>query len=48
MDNSCPALSPESDEVRHGVVVSITTAGNLVQWQAHLLTTDGGKTADGW
>jgi hypothetical protein len=37
------------DEARPGVVVSIATAGDLVQWHPHLhlLTTDGGKTADG-
>jgi hypothetical protein len=36
-------------EARPGVVVSIATAGDLVQWHPHLhlLTTDGGKTADG-
>jgi hypothetical protein len=37
------------DEARPGVVVSIATAGDLVQWHPHLhlLTTDGGKTVDG-
>ncbi len=37
------------DEVCPGIVVSIATAGDLVQWHPHLhlLTTDGGKTADG-
>jgi len=37
------------DEARPGVVVSIATAGDLVQWHPHLhlLTTDGGRTADG-
>jgi hypothetical protein len=37
------------DKVRPGVVVSIATAGDLVQWlpHLHLLTTDAGKTADG-
>jgi hypothetical protein len=36
-------------EARPGIVVSIATAGDLVQWHPHLhlLTTDGGKTADG-
>ncbi len=37
------------DEARPGVVVSIATAGDLVQWHphVHLLTTDGAKTANG-
>jgi hypothetical protein len=37
------------DEARPGVVVPIVTAGDLVQWhpQVLLLTTDGGRTADG-
>jgi hypothetical protein len=37
------------EEARPGLVVSIATAGDLVQWHPHLhlLTTDGGKTADG-
>jgi hypothetical protein len=37
------------DDARPGVVVSIATAGDLVQWHphVHLLTTDGAKTADG-
>jgi hypothetical protein len=37
------------DGARPGVVVSITTAGDLVQWypHVHLLTTDGARTADG-
>jgi hypothetical protein len=37
------------DGARPGVVVSIATAGDLVQWHphVHLLTTDGAKTADG-
>jgi hypothetical protein len=36
-------------DARPGLVVSIATAGDLVQWHPHLhlLTTDGGKTADG-
>jgi Putative transposase len=36
-------------KARPGMVVSIATAGDLVQWHPHLhlLTTDGGKTADG-
>ncbi len=36
-------------DVRPGIVVSIATAGDLVQWHPHLhlLTTDGGKTAGG-
>ena len=36
-------------DARPGIVVSIATAGDLVQWHPHLhlLTTDGGKTADG-
>jgi Transposase zinc-binding domain/Putative transposase len=36
-------------DARPGVVVSIATAGDLVQWHphVHLLTTDGGKTANG-
>ena len=36
-------------DARPGIVVSIVTAGDLVQWHPHLrlLTTDGGKTADG-
>jgi hypothetical protein len=35
-------------EARPGLVVSIATAGDLVQWHphVHLLATDGGKTAD--
>jgi hypothetical protein len=37
------------DAVRPGVVVSIATAGDLLQWHphVHLLTTDGGRTAEG-
>jgi hypothetical protein len=37
------------DDARPGVVLSIATAGDLVQWHPHLhlLATDGGKTADG-
>ena len=37
------------DDASPGVVVSIATAGDLVQWHPHLhlLTSDGGKTADG-
>jgi hypothetical protein len=37
------------DEARPGLVVSIATAGDLVQWHphVHLLTTDGGRTAEG-
>jgi hypothetical protein len=37
------------DDARAGIVVSIASAGDLVQWHPHLhlLTTDGGKTADG-
>ncbi len=37
------------DGARPGIVVSIATAGDLLQWHphVHLLTTDGGKTADG-
>jgi hypothetical protein len=37
------------DDARPGLVVSIATAGDLVQWHphVHLLTTDGGRTADG-
>ena len=37
------------DDARPGIVVSIASAGDLVQWHPHLhlLTTDGGKTADG-
>jgi hypothetical protein len=36
-------------EARPGIVVSIASAGDLVQWHPHLhlLTTDGGKTGDG-
>jgi hypothetical protein len=36
-------------DARPGLVVSIATAGDLVQWHPHLhlLTTDGGRTADG-
>ena len=36
-------------ECRPGIVVSIATAGDLVQWHphAHLLTTDGGFSQDG-
>ncbi len=36
-------------DARPGVVVSIATAGDLLQWHPHLhlLTTDGGKTTDG-
>jgi hypothetical protein len=36
-------------DARPGIVVSIAAAGDLVQWHphVHLLTTDGGKTADG-
>jgi hypothetical protein len=36
-------------DARPGIVVSIASAGDLVQWHPHLhlLTTDGGKTADG-
>jgi hypothetical protein len=36
-------------DARPGIVVSMATAGDLVQWHPHLhlLTTDGGKTADG-
>jgi hypothetical protein len=30
-----------------GIVVSIATAGDLVQWHPHLLRTEGGKTAEG-
>jgi hypothetical protein len=38
------------DDVRPGAVVSIATAGDLVQWHphVHLLTTDGAKAADVW
>jgi len=34
---------------RPGVVVSVSTAGDLLQWHPHLhlLTTDGGRTGDG-
>jgi hypothetical protein len=37
------------DDARPRIVVSIATAGDLVQWHPHLhlLTTDGGKTAGG-
>ncbi len=36
-------------DTRPGLVVSIATAGDLVQWHPHLhlLTTDSGKSADG-
>lgn len=36
------------EDVRPGIVVSIATAGDLVQWHphAHVLTTDGGFSAD--
>ncbi len=36
------------EDTRPGLVVSIATAGDLVQWHphVHLLTTDGGRTAD--
>jgi len=36
-------------DARPGIVVSIATAGDLVQWHPHLhlLTTDGARTADG-
>jgi Transposase zinc-binding domain len=36
-------------DARPGIVVSIATSGDLVQWHphVHLLTTDGGKTAEG-
>jgi hypothetical protein len=36
-------------DCRPGIVVSVATAGDLVQWHPHLhlLTTDGGKTVDG-
>jgi hypothetical protein len=36
-------------DARPGIVVSIASAGDLVQWHPHLhlLTTDGGKTVDG-
>jgi hypothetical protein len=38
-----------SDDARPALVVSIATSGDLVQWHphVHLLTTDGGRTADG-
>ena len=38
-----------ADDARPGIVVSIATAGDLVRWHPHLhlLTTDGGKAADG-
>ena len=38
-----------SDHARPGIVVSIATAGDLLQWHphVHLLTTDGGRTTDG-
>jgi hypothetical protein len=38
-----------SEQARPGIVVSIATAGDLVQWHPHLhvLASDGGKTADG-
>lgn len=37
------------EHARPGIVVSIATAGDLVQWHPHLhlLTSDGAKTADG-
>jgi hypothetical protein len=37
------------NDARPGIVVSIATAGDLVQWHphVHLLTSDGGKAADG-
>jgi hypothetical protein len=36
-------------ETRPGLVVSVATAGDLVQWHphVHMLTTDGGKSLDG-
>jgi hypothetical protein len=44
-------LRHASDEgdARPGIVVSIATAGDLLQWHPHLhlITTDGGRTPDG-
>jgi len=36
-------------DVRPGIVVSVATAGDLLQWHPHLhlLTSDGGRTGDG-
>jgi len=36
-------------DVRPGIVVSVATAGDLLQWHPHLhlITTDGGRSADG-
>jgi hypothetical protein len=36
-------------EARPGIVVSVATAGDLLQWHPHLhlITTDGGRAADG-
>jgi hypothetical protein len=36
-------------DARPGIVVSIATAGDLLQWHPHLhlITTDGGRSADG-
>ena len=36
-------------EVRPGIVVSVATAGDLLQWHPHLhlMTTDGGRVPDG-
>jgi hypothetical protein len=36
-------------EARPGIVVSVATAGDLLQWHPHLhlITTDGGRTPDG-
>lgn len=35
------------EEARPGIVDSIATAGDQVQWQAHLLSTDGSFSEDG-
>jgi hypothetical protein len=34
-------------QARPGIVVSVATAGDLLQWHAHLIATDGARTRDG-
>jgi hypothetical protein len=45
----CKLVRRGVGEACPGIVVSIATAGDLVQWypHLHLLTTEGGKTAEG-
>ena len=49
-DDGAPAFeSAHRGDARPGIVVSVVTAGDLLQWHPHLhlITTDGGRNPDG-